>query len=60
MLVKKKNSLRIDYIHGRPSGLPIHTEYFKLLNADLHFKDYHLGWLYSIKLVKLKVFKLAY
>jgi glycosyltransferase involved in cell wall biosynthesis len=45
MLEDGKDKVNVVFIHGRPSGHPIHMEYAKLLNADFHFEDYHLQWL---------------
>lgn len=32
------------YIHGRPTGHPIHDNYAKLINADFCFTDHKLRW----------------
>ena len=45
MLEDGKDKVNVVFIHGRPSGHPIHMEYAKLLNANFHFEDYYLQWL---------------
>lgn len=45
MLVEKKDNVNVIFIHGRPSGHPIHMEYAKLINADFIFEDYYVRWL---------------
>lgn len=36
--------LRTVFVHGRPSGHPIHDKYAKLVNADFCFSDHKLRW----------------
>lgn len=54
MLEEKKDKVKVVFIHGRPSGHPIHMEYAKLLNSDFHFEDYYLPWLDNEKAGKLR------
>jgi glycosyltransferase involved in cell wall biosynthesis len=44
MLDKKVNNTRVAFIHGRPSGHPIHAAYAKAVNADFFHEDRILRW----------------
>lgn len=54
MLAEKKDNVNVVFIHGRPSGHPIHMDYAKLLNADFHFEDYYLRWLDNEQASKIR------
>ena len=54
MLVEKKGNISVVFVHGRPSGHPIHMTYAKLLNSDLHFEDYYLPWLNNVNATKIR------
>lgn len=52
--MKEFTQLKTVYIHGRPSGHPIHDKYATLLHADFCYVDHKLRW-HDIKNVsKLK------
>ena len=42
--MKEFTQLKTVYIHGRPSGHPIHDKYATLLNSDFCFVDHKLRW----------------
>lgn len=56
MLEEKNDNVNVNvvFIHGRPSGHPIHIEYAKLLNSDFHFEDYYLPWLDNEDSIKIR------
>jgi glycosyltransferase involved in cell wall biosynthesis len=39
-----QNNIKVVYVHGRPSGHPIHDEYARLLHSDFCFTDHKIRW----------------
>jgi glycosyltransferase involved in cell wall biosynthesis len=44
MLEEKRHNIKVAFIHGRPSGHPIHAAYAKAVNADFFHEDRILRW----------------
>lgn len=44
-MLAEKSKIKVAFIHGRPSGHPIHVSYAQLLNADFFYEDYFIKWL---------------
>ncbi len=44
ILEEKNKNIKVAFIHGRPSGHPIHAEYAKAVNADFFHEDRILRW----------------
>jgi len=47
--------MKVAYIHGRPSGHPVHNAYAKSLNADFIYVDHKIRWHDDIHASKFRI-----